>query len=149
MNKTLEPEKNKSQVSRQDNSQMYREHILELYKEPLNFGHLKNATNKYRAHNPLCGDDINIELILKDGIVTDVKFSGSGCAITTAAASLVTNKIKGMKKTEVMKLKKEDIIELLKIEIGPVRLKCALLPLEAIHKSISESTNNSRTDERK
>lgn len=116
--------------------EMYREHILELYKHPQNFGELKNATHKHRGYNPLCGDDFTMQIIIKDNKIQEIKFIGKGCAISTASASLLTEKIKGMTIEEVMKVSTKDALDLLEIPIGPVRLKCALLPLEAIHKAV-------------
>ncbi len=115
---------------------MYKEHILEHYKKPSNFGTLEDANAKFEMDNPLCGDNIEIQLIIDHDKVKDVKFKGKGCALSIASASLLTEKVKGMSVDEVMKMKKEDILELMKIPIGPVRLKCALLPLEAMHKAI-------------
>src|SRR3989344_5126683 len=75
---------------------MYREHILHLYKHPHHFGTLKGATHTSRAYNPLCGDDLTLQLIVKNGKITDVSFSGTGCAISMAAASLLTDKLVGL-----------------------------------------------------
>ena len=112
---------------------IYLEHILDLYKHPHNFGALDSATVKHRAFNPLCGDDLTMYLLTHDDTVTEVMWEGKGCAISMASASLVTDAIKNMKLTEVMALDKRTLLEMLGIEIGPVRLKCALLSLEAVH----------------
>jgi len=113
-------------------SQMYREHILDLYKNPRNFGSLKNATNQNRGNNSLCGDEMDMQLIVKDGKIKDVKFSGVGCAISIASASMLTDKIKDMDVESVKKLKKDDILKMMRIPVSPVRLKCALLSLDTI-----------------
>lgn len=110
---------------------MYKEHILALYKQPANFGTLSNPTYEQRATNPLCGDDITMQLVVKDGIINDVKFHGHGCAISIASASLITERLKGQPLTTLTHLTKEDVLGMLHIPVGPVRLKCALLPLEA------------------
>ena len=115
---------------------MYKEHIIELCKHPLNYGNLEGATNEHRSFNPLCGDDITIQFVIKDGRITDVKFKGNGCAISMASASLLTDSVKGKTVEEVKKMKKEDLLELLQIPIGPVRLKCALISLEAAQEAI-------------
>lgn len=115
---------------------MYREHILELYRSPSNFGLLKNANKEATEYNSVCGDEITVQLFVKDDIVNDVKFSGSGCVISMVSSSVLTDKIKGMKIEEVNKLNKEDIMELLKIKITPARIKCALLSLEAVKKAL-------------
>jgi len=81
--------------------EMYKEHILDLYKNPLNFGEIENPTNKFTRNNPTCGDVMNITLIVEEGIVKEVKFSGEGCAISQSSASMVTEKVKGMKIEEI------------------------------------------------
>lgn len=117
---------------------IYMENIIDLYKNPLNQGELENPTVTHRAYNPLCGDDITVDLILDDNVVKDVKHRGIGCAISQAAVSMLTEEIKGKTTENVMKLKKEDVIDMLGIELGPVRLKCALLGLESIHEAIDK-----------
>jgi nitrogen fixation NifU-like protein len=111
---------------------MYREHILELYRNPSNFGEIKNPTHKHTETNSLCGDEITVQLIIEDEKISDVKFNGSGCVMSMVSSSLLTDKIKNMKITDVKKLDKKDILELLKISINPARLKCVLLPLDSI-----------------
>tara|TARA_Y100000034_G_C6714959_1_gene316007 strand:- start:47 stop:427 length:381 start_codon:yes stop_codon:yes gene_type:complete len=110
---------------------MYREHILELYKNPSNFGELPNPTNQHTEINSYCGDEITVQLIVKNGKIEDVKFNGSGCVISMVSSSLLTDKIKGMKIKDVKKFNKGDILKLLKISVNPSRLKCVLLPLDA------------------
>ena len=112
-------------------SEMYREHILDLYKHPSNFGILENATHKHTEYNSLCGDEITVQLLVKDGEIKDVKFNGSGCVISMVSASLLTEKIKRMNLKDIKNLDRRDIIKLLKISISPARIKCVLLPLEA------------------
>lgn len=109
---------------------MYQENILEHYKNPHNYGYLTNPTVCMKDNNPFCGDVIEIHMILKDGIIEDVKFRGHGCAISQSAASMLTDRIKGKHIDEVKEMKKEDIIEMLGIELSAVRLKCALLSLK-------------------
>lgn len=115
---------------------MYREHILELYKSPSNFGTLKNSTHEKTEYNSMCGDEITVQLNVKNDIVKDAKFNGSGCVISMVASSLLTDKIKGMKISDVKKLNKEDILKLLKVKITPIRIKCVLLSLEATKKAL-------------
>lgn len=110
---------------------MYQEEILDHYKHPHNKGQLPDATHRHKAANPLCGDVIEMQMIIKDGIVADVRFDGVGCAISIAAASMLTDELMGMAETQAKALTTEDLLKLLGIDIGPVRLKCALLPLEA------------------
>ena len=117
---------------------MYKEHILDLYKNPRNFGELANPTNSHHGNNPLCGDEITIQLIIKDDKIVDVKFKGVGCAISIASASLLTDHIKNMNVETIKNLTKDDILDLMHIPISPIRLKCALLSLETLHKSIEK-----------
>jgi len=111
-----------------------REDILDLWKNPLNFGTLKHPTKKIRVLNPFCGDEINLEINVDKGIIKEVGFTGQGCAISRAFTSLVTEGIKGKTLEDVKKMTQEDVLKLLNIEISPSRIKCALLPLEAIKK---------------
>lgn len=116
---------------------MYRENILENYKNPKNFEKTKDKpTNIATGYNTLCGDKINVEMVIDNNKLKEIGFSGSGCAISIASASLLGEKIKGMDVSKIKKLKKETILNLLEIPIGQVRLKCALLPLETIQKAL-------------
>ncbi len=115
---------------------MYREQIMELYKSPSNFGTLKNPSHEKTAYNSLCGDEVTVNLLVKEGIVKDVKFSGSGCVISLVATSLLTDKIKGMAASEVKKIMPEEVLELLKIKLNPARVRCALLGFEAVKGSL-------------
>jgi nitrogen fixation NifU-like protein len=116
---------------------IYREIILDHYKHPRNFGHLAKPDAKVEEGNVTCGDRIVMEINVKDGTVADIRFSGEGCAISQASASMLTEKVKGMKLDGVMKLKTEDIIEMLGTTLTPSRIKCATLPLEVLTKAIS------------
>ena len=111
--------------------QLYREAILDHYKHPRRKGHIDAPDIHYHDTNPFCGDEITIELKVTDGVVVDAAFDGRGCAISQASASMIMEEIVGMSITDLKGWGKEDILELLGIEIGPVRLKCALLPLKA------------------
>lgn len=111
---------------------LYREAILDHYKHPRRKGRLEQADIRYHDHNPFCGDEITIELNVQDGVVVDAAFDGRGCAISQATASMLMEEIVGKSTDELKQLDKEYILEMLGIEIGPVRLKCALLPLKAI-----------------
>ena len=111
---------------------MYKEHILELYKSPSNFGSLKNRTHEKTSYNSLCGDEITVNLLVKNNIIKDVKFSGSGCVISIVSSSMLTNKIKGMTIPEVKKIKADDVLKMLNIKLNLARVKCALLGFEAV-----------------
>lgn len=115
---------------------LYRENILDHYKHPRNFGHLDGANISSEEINMSCGDKIRIEINVNDGAVRDIRFSGEGCAINQASASMLTEKVIGMSIAEVMKLDLEYIEGLLGTTLTPSRVKCALLPLEAIQKAL-------------
>jgi nitrogen fixation NifU-like protein len=111
---------------------LYREAILDHYKHPRHKGHLQQPDVSHFDHNPFCGDEITLELKIEDGVVIDAAFDGRGCAISQASASMMTEEIIGKSLEELKGWTKDDILDLLGIEIGPVRLKCALLPLKAL-----------------
>lgn len=123
------------------NLSMYKEQILDLYKNPNNFGDLPNFTHEYHEFNPLCGDEIIVQLIIKENKVKDIKFQGHGCAISIASASLLTDKIKNKPIKEIQKLNFEDIKKLLGIDITYQRIKCATLALEAVKRTTSKKGN--------
>jgi len=117
---------------------MYKEQILELYKNPNNFGELNNFTHEYHEFNQICGDEIIVQLIIENEKVKDIKFNGAGCAISVASASLITDYVKNKDIKEISKLNIEDIKKLLGIEISPGRVKCATLALETIKRAINK-----------
>lgn len=119
------------------NESTYTQNIIDNYKNPKNYGRLKNPTLSITEINYSCGDHQEIDLIIENDVVKNVKFTGKGCAISQASASLLTEKIKGMKIKEILKFDTESIMELLGINLGPTRLKCALLPLVAIKRALS------------
>lgn len=112
---------------------LYREVIIEHYKNPGYRGSLDPHDITFSDENPLCGDQIKIELRVDErGIITEAAFDGHGCAISQASADLLLESIIGKSTEDVKKLTKTDILDLLGIELGPVRLKCALLPLKTL-----------------
>jgi len=112
---------------------LYREVIIEHYKNPTYRGKLDPNDISFADNNPLCGDHIQIDLrVNADGKVSDARFDGHGCAISQASADLLIESIIGKSLEEVKKLNKEFILELLGIDLGPVRLKCALLSLKVL-----------------
>lgn len=115
---------------------IYREQIMEHYRNPRNQGHLENFSFKHSENNPLCGDEIQIEAEIKGGIISDIRFSGKGCSISQASASLLTEFVKGKELKKISELTSKDIIEMLGIPIGPVRIKCAMLALVALKNGI-------------
>ena len=111
----------------------YRENILDHYRHPHNKGELAQPTHTHQEDNPLCGDVIRIDLHVNENDVIDqVRFSGEGCAISQASASMLTEMLEGKTLEEAKQLGKEDILAALGIELGPVRLKCALLSLKVL-----------------
>ncbi|MDN5272292.1 SUF system NifU family Fe-S cluster assembly protein [Chloroflexus sp. MS-CIW-1] len=113
---------------------IYREQILDHARHPRNFGHLPAPTVVREERNPLCGDQIRLELAISDDVITDVRFTGRGCAISQASASLLTEAIKGKPVAEAKQFSKDDLLELIGIPLAhnPTRLKCALLSLKAL-----------------
>jgi nitrogen fixation protein NifU and related proteins len=111
----------------------YRDFILDHYRNPRNFGHLEKADATAEDLNPLCGDQIRVELAL-DGErkVTDVRFSGKGCAISQASMSMLSEEIKGKTLEEIARLPKEAVLENVGIGISPTRMKCAMLGLKVL-----------------
>ena len=112
---------------------LYRELIIDRYKNPLYRGELDPHDISFEDDNPLCGDHIRIDLRVDENErVTEAMFDGRGCAISQASADLLVESIRGKSLDEIKELSKEDLLELLGIELGPVRLKCALLSLKVL-----------------
>ena len=126
----------------------YRENILDHYRNPRNKGHLENPTHSHEEHNPLCGDVLHIDLHVNDeDVIQEVRFDGQGCAISQASASMLTEMIQGKTLEEAKTVEKEDILEALGIDIGPVRLKCALLSLKVFKAGVYGVPDWSEEDE--
>ena len=115
-----------------DWDELYRENILEHYKHPRNHGTLDHPDITYSDANPLCGDELRMDFKITDGKIAAVRFSGQGCSISQASASMLSEKIEGMSLDDAKKITREDVLEMLGIELGPVRLKCALLSLKTL-----------------
>ena len=116
---------------------IYRQIILEHAQNPKNQGHLKSPNSKAHVANPLCGDEITIEIERKGDNIKDIKFSGTGCIIMKASASLLTEKVKEIKDVnKIEKLGSSDLTKLLGGELTPSRQRCASLALEAIKEAI-------------
>jgi nitrogen fixation NifU-like protein len=112
---------------------LYRDEILEHYRRPHNFGTLESPDAQHEGQNPLCGDRITMMLAIDaEGTIRDVAFSGRGCAISQASASLLTDQLRGLSLGDAEALTNQDILDLLGIEISPARLKCALLSLDTL-----------------
>jgi nitrogen fixation protein NifU and related proteins len=118
---------------------LYRDEILEHYRNPHNFGTLSEPDAVQELANPLCGDRITLMVGIDDaGRIEEVAFTGRGCAISQASASMLTDQIKGMSLDEVVKLDRDAVLENLGIEISPARLKCALLSLQTLRGALAE-----------
>ncbi len=112
---------------------LYREQILEHYKRPHNWGELEDPDLEFEDTNPLCGDELKVTISVgADNRIEDLKFSGHGCAISQASASLTSDEVKGMKVDELLRLDKDFVLELLGIELSATRLKCGLLSLKVL-----------------
>ena len=113
-------------------SDLYREQILDHYRNPRNHGTLDPHDASFEDTNPLCGDRVRFDLRLQGETISDIAFSGRGCAISQASASMLTEMVKGQPVTEVRELSKDDLLEELGIPISAARIKCALLPLKVL-----------------
>ena len=115
---------------------IYKENIIDHYKNPRNKGKLENPDIKHRELNPLCGDQIEITIKLNDDSIAEIKFDGHGCAISQSSASMLTEKVKNLSLEDVNNISKDDVVDMLSIPISPVRLKCAILCLDTLKNSI-------------
>ncbi len=118
---------------------LYREIIIDHYKNPNHKGRIEKSDYAFEDENPLCGDHIHIDLVVDDDMkVVDAKFDGQGCAISVASADLLLESVIGKKIEDLKQLGKQDILDLLGITLSPVRLKCALLSLKVLKAAIYE-----------
>lgn len=116
--------------------EMYQQNILDHYKHPRNFGELGNTQAKAHVANPLCGDELDFYLVFEDDKVTEVKFTGRGCTISMASASMLSEKLKGLEKSKIAELTNNEVVKLLGVPVNPARMKCATLSLEAVQRAI-------------
>ena len=114
-----------------DNS-IYREIILEHYKNPANRGTLDPADFTYQDVNPLCGDEIRIDVRVQDDHVSEIRFSGRGCAVSQASASILTEMVEGKSLAEVRAIGRDELLEEIGIPVRPARMKCAMLGLKVL-----------------
>ena len=121
---------------------LYSETLLDHFRHPRNYGDLPDADISYESFNPVCGDRIRIALKLNERIVQDVRFKGDGCAISTAAASLLTEIILGADLEALSSLPDDRLISALESDIQPARFQCALLPLEALRAGLKDFRSN-------
>jgi nitrogen fixation NifU-like protein len=110
-------------------SDMYRQQILDHYKSPRNYGELEDPTFTHVGENPMCGDTIEMDVVLDDAesTIERVAFRGDGCAISQASASMLSEQLQGMPIEELQEMDRDDIVEMLGVEVSPMRIKCAVL----------------------
>ena len=116
---------------------VYREHILDHYRHPRNQGVLDDADISCELDNPVCGDVVRFDVRLSDGRVSEARFSGRGCVISMASASMLTEKVLGKTVEELKELTDEDVFKMMGITLGPVRAKCGLLSLRVLQEGMN------------
>jgi len=116
---------------------IYRQLILDHYHQPRNFGRLVNPNASVKVNNPLCGDSLQLELEIKHNRIKDIGFTGQGCAISIASASIVTEYLKGKSLDDIKQLTADKLLKLLKIDLSPIRIKCALLIWQAVKQALA------------
>jgi len=116
---------------------LYRDFILDHYRNPRNAGTIEDADASFEDINPLCGDKVRMDLRIRDGVIEDVKFKGRGCAISQASTSLLTEEIKGKKISDIDAIGKDEVLANLGINISAARLKCALLGLKVLKQALA------------
>jgi nitrogen fixation protein NifU and related proteins len=123
---------------------LYRENILDHYKNPRNHGEIEGADAYAEGMNPLCGDEVSIFVTFADDgeTIADAKFAGRGCAISQASTSMLTELIKGRKAREVLEFDREELLEEVGIPLTPVRLKCAILGLHTLKVALAKATGD-------
>jgi len=114
------------------------EYILDHYKNPRNFGTIEDADFSYEEGIPSCGDVIRLDLKIRDNKLDDIKFSGTGCAISQASVSILTENVTGKEIREVISLTDQDMLQALGGQVSPIRFKCALLGLTVLKKALTE-----------
>lgn len=121
-----------------DYKNLYNETLLDHYNHPQNKGSLKNANAKSGVYNPSCGDSISIEGLIENNVLKACKFQASGCVISCAAASMMVDASIGKSLKEILAFDKKTVLGLLQLDLGPTRLRCGLLALEALQNALKE-----------
>jgi nitrogen fixation protein NifU and related proteins len=117
--------------------ELYRDYILEHYKQPRNFGELPERDLEFHDKNPLCGDEMEVQIVVEDGKIADLKWHGQGCAISQAAASIASEELIGMPLDEAAALNADWMLDHMGIEISATRRKCALLNLKVLRGAVT------------
>ena len=136
-------------------SDMYRQQILDHYKNPRNYGEIEDATFTHVGENPMCGDEITMDVVLEDDgeTIEAVAFRGDGCAISQASASMLTGELRGMTLEELGEMDRDDVVDMLGVDISPMRVKCAVLAEKVaqdgadIYRGDIEDVDVTRTEE--
>jgi nitrogen fixation NifU-like protein len=115
---------------------LYREEILDRYKNPQNIGEIKNATNSASVVNTICGDKLKVDVTIRNGNIEDIKYKSIGCMVSTVSADILADFIKIRSVEEVLKIKEEEVLKLLGLNLTPSRKKCALLCYDALLKAL-------------
>lgn len=115
---------------------LYAENILEHYRDPRNTGDGDGASVSHHEKNPSCGDEVTVHLSIEDGVLTNIEWQGTGCAISQAATSMLSEELTGKQVDAILNMKKDTVYDMLGVPIGPRRFKCALLCLHAIKNAI-------------
>ena len=116
---------------------LYQDQILDHYRNPRHYGTLDRATHRADGKNPACGDSLHMDLTVRHGTISDVRFTGSGCAISQASASLLAEHVQGKTVDAALALEPKAALALLGVPLSPNRMKCGLLALETLHKTLT------------
>jgi len=126
--------------SGKEDEELYRENILDHYRNPRNFGKIQQCSLQQKETNPTCGDEIELFINLQQGKAAEVKFFGRGCAISQAAASMLTEHMKGKPIEELQKISPDEVLAMLGIQLGFIRKRCGLLCLKTLQKGLQGET---------
>lgn len=116
---------------------LYQEVILDHYRNPRNFGALEHASHHGTANNHTCGDSLQMDIEVKNGTIESIRFQGSGCALSQASASLLTEAVKGKKPSDALGMSPADVVKMVGVPLSPNRMKCSLLSLETLKQTLN------------